>query len=295
MYHSLQLKAYAKINLGLDVVGKREDGYHNVKMIMQTIRLFDRITLERNDSGRITLSTNLPYLPANENNLVYRALDIMREKYHIKDGIHADIHKRIPVSAGLAGGSTDAAAAFVGMNQMFELGVSQNTLMEYAVTLGADIPFCIMRGTALSEGIGEILTPLPPMPDCWFLVVKPVFSISTKAVYENLKLNQLSSHPDIDGMIEALRNEDLFGITSRLENVLEHVTKDLYPNIERIKECMLEKGAHGALMSGSGSTVFGIFTDRGKAERALDSCRDRFNIRQAAIVRPFNKPSKKTS
>lgn len=290
MYHSLQLKAYAKINLGLDVVGKREDGYHNVKMIMQTIRLFDRITLERNDSGRITLSTNLPYLPANENNLVYRALDIMREKYHIKDGIHADIHKRIPVSAGLAGGSTDAAAAFVGMNQMFELGVSQDTLMEYAVTLGADIPFCIMRGTALSEGIGEILTPLPPMPDCWFLVVKPVFSISTKAVYENLKLNQLSSHPDIDGMIEALRNEDLFGITSRLENVLEHVTKDLYPNIERIKECMLEKGAHGALMSGSGSTVFGIFTDRGKAERALDSCRDRFNIRQAAIVRPFNKP-----
>lgn len=290
MYHSLQLKAYAKINLGLDVVGKREDGYHNVKMIMQTIRLFDRITLERNDSGRITLSTNLPYLPANENNLVYRALDIMREKYHIKDGIHADIHKRIPVSAGLAGGSTDAAAAFVGMNQMFELGVSQDTMMEYAVTLGADIPFCIMRGTALSEGIGEILTPLPPMPDCWFLVVKPVFSISTKAVYENLKLNQLSSHPDIDSMIEALRNEDLFGITSRLENVLEHVTKDLYPNIERIKECMLEKGAHGALMSGSGSTVFGIFTDRGKAERALDGCRDRFNIRQAAIVRPFNKP-----
>lgn len=290
MYHSLQLKAYAKINLGLDVVGKREDGYHNVRMIMQTIRLFDRITLERNDSGRITLSTNLPYLPANENNLVFKALDIMREKYHIKDGIHADIHKRIPVSAGLAGGSTDAAAAFVGMNQMFELGVSQDTLMNYAVTLGADIPFCIMRGTALSEGIGEVLTPLPAMPDCWFLVVKPAFSISTKTVYENLKLDQVPSHPDIDGMIEALRQKDLYGITSRLENVLEHVTRDLYPIIEQIKDCMRQKGAHGALMSGSGSTVFGIFTDRGKAEKAADSCREQFNIRQAAIVRPFNKP-----
>ena len=290
MYQSLQLKAYAKINLGLDVVRKRDDGYHDVRMIMQTIRLFDRVTLERNDSGRITLSTNLPYLPVNENNLVYKALDIMRSKYKIKDGIHADIHKRIPVSAGLAGGSTDAAAAFVGMNQMFELGVSQNTLMSYAVKLGADIPFCIMRGTALSEGIGEVLTPLPPIPDCWLLVVKPVFSISTKYVYEHLKLDEVPDHPDIDGMIGAIKDRDLPGITSRMGNVLEQVTRIHYPCIEEIKECMRSKGAMEALMSGSGSTVFGIFTDRGKAERAADCCRDSFSIRQAAIVRPFNKP-----
>lgn len=290
MSEPLQLKAYAKVNLGLDVVRRREDGYHEVRMIMQTIRLFDRITLSKNSSGNITLSTNLPYLPVNEHNLVYRAIDIIRKNYHIKDGIHADIHKRIPVAAGLAGGSTDAAAAFVGMNQMFELGITQDVLMGYSVSLGADIPFCIMRGTALSEGIGEILTPLPPMPDCWFLVVKPVFSMSTKFVYEHLSLGEDTRHPDIDGIVDALSDNDLSGITSRMGNVLEQVTKQHYPDIERIKECMREYGAEEALMSGSGSTVFGIFINRGKAEKAADACRARFSIRQAAIIRPFNKP-----
>lgn len=290
MSEPLQLKAYAKVNLGLDVVRKREDGYHEVRMIMQTIRLFDRITLQKNSSGKITLSTNLPYLPVNEHNLVYRAIDIIRQNYHIKDGIHADINKRIPVAAGMAGGSTDAAAAFVGMNQIFELGISQETLMKYAVTLGADIPFCIMRGTALSEGIGEMLTPLSPMPDCWFLVVKPVFSMSTKFVYEHLTLNEETFHPDIDGMIHSLGCSDLKGITMRMGNVLEQVTKQHYPEIEQIKDCMRQYGAEEALMSGSGSTVFGIFVNRGKAEKAADACREKFSIRQAAIIRPFNKP-----
>ena len=291
MSEPLSLKAYAKVNLGLDVVRRRDDGYHEVRMIMQTIRLFDRITLQKNSSGKITLSTNLPYLPVNEHNLVYRAIDIMRRHYHIKDGIHADISKRIPVAAGMAGGSTDAAAAFVGMNQMFELGISQDTLMKYAVSLGADIPFCIMRGTALSEGIGELLTPLAPMPECWFLVVKPVFSMSTKYVYENLVLNQDTIHPDIDGMVEALDRGDLKGITSRMGNVLEQVTRMHYPDIEKIKDCMREFGAEEALMSGSGSTVFGVFINRGKAEKAADACRSRFAIRQVAIIRPFNKPA----
>ena len=290
MSHTLQLKAYAKVNLGLDVIGRMENGYHEVRMIMQTIRLFDRITMERNTSGRITISTNLPYLPVGESNLVYRAIDMIREQYHIKDGIHADIYKKIPVAAGLAGGSTDAAAAFVGMNQMFELGISQKTLTEHAVSLGADIPFCIMRGTALSEGIGEVLTPLSPMPGCWFLVVKPVFSMSTRFVYEHLNLNEDTPHPDIDGIRQALASKDLTGITSRMGNVLEEVTRQHYPEIEQIKECMLEKGALGALMSGSGSTVFGIFTDKEDAEHAADACRQRFAIRQTAIVRPFNKP-----
>lgn len=290
MSKSLQLKAYAKVNLGLDVVRKREDGYHEVRMIMQTVRLFDRLTLERNNSGRITLSVNLPYLPVNEHNLVYRALDIMRRAYNIEDGIHADISKRIPVAAGLAGGSTDAAAAFVGMNQMFELGIPQEKLMEYAVALGADIPFCIMRGTALSEGIGEILTPLPPMPDCWFLIVKPSFSMSTKFVYEHLCLDQDIVHPDIDGMVKALKDHDLNGITCRMGNVLEQVTQSHYPDIEKMKGCMRDCGAQEALMSGSGSTVFGIFTDREDAEKAAELCKKRFSVKQTSIVRPFNKP-----
>lgn len=290
MSQPLQLKAYAKVNLGLDVVRRRNDGYHEVRMIMQTIRLFDRITLQKNPSGKITLSANLPYLPVNKDNLVYRAIEIIRQNYHITDGIHADISKRIPVAAGMAGGSTDAAAAFVGMNQMFELGISQDTLIKHAVKLGADIPFCIMRGTALSEGIGETLTPLPPMPDCWFLVVKPVFSMSTRFVYENLTLDEHTVHPDIDGMAQALRRNDLRGITDRMGNVLEQVTQQHYPDIRRIKDCMRNNGALNALMSGSGSTVFGIFIAREDAERALAACRSRFPIKQTAIVHPFNKP-----
>ncbi|MBQ9155560.1 MAG: 4-(cytidine 5'-diphospho)-2-C-methyl-D-erythritol kinase [Eubacterium sp.] len=290
MSQTLHLKAYAKVNLGLDVIRRREDGYHEVRMIMQTVRLFDRLSLTKNQSGQITLSVNLPYLPVNEKNLVYRAIDIIRKNYHISEGIHADINKRIPVAAGMAGGSSDAAAAFVGMNQMFDLGISQETLMEYAVGLGADIPYCIMRGTALSEGIGEKLTPLPPMPDCWFLIVKPVFSMSTRFVYENLRLDESTCHPDIDGMVAALKNQDLTGITDRMGNVLEQVTQEHFPQIREIKDCMRQEGALNALMSGSGSTVFSIFTSRKAAEAAGRVCRDRFQIKQTAVVCPFNKP-----
>ena len=225
MAQPLHLKAYGKVNLGLDVIRRREDGYHEVRMIMQTVKLYDRIILERNHSGNISLRTNLPYLPVNEKNLVYRAIDIIRREYGIKDGVSANIIKRIPVAAGMAGGSTDAAAAFVGMNQLFSLNITQEKLMEYGVSLGADIPYCIMRGTALSEGIGEILTPLPPVPGCWFLIVKPGFSMSTKFVYEHLTLDEHTSHPDIDGMVSALKNHDLTGVTDRMGNGLEQVTK----------------------------------------------------------------------
>lgn len=292
MSHPLHLNAYAKVNLGLDVVRRREDGYHEVRMIMQTVKLYDHITLERNSSGKITLSANLPYLPVNEKNLVYRAIDMIRRDYHITDGIHADICKRIPVAAGMAGGSTDAAAAFVGMNQLFDLGITQETLMKYGVQLGADIPYCIMRGTALSEGIGEILTPLPPMPDCWFTIIKPVFSMSTKFVYEHLHLDENTVHPDIDGMAEALRQQDLVGITSRMGNVLEQVTEEHYPEIGAIKDCLRQEGALNALMSGSGSTVFGIFTSRNQANHAAKVCQKRFSVKQTAVVRPFNKVSR---
>lgn len=285
----LELKAYAKVNLGLDVIRRREDGYHDVKMIMQTIKLYDQLTMQRNNSGEITITTNLSYLPVGKKNLVYRAIDLIREKYGITDGVNVQLTKHIPVAAGMAGGSTDAAAAFVGMNQLFRLGITQDTLLKYAVTLGADIPYCIMRGTALSEGIGEILTPLPSIPSCWFLVVKPVFSISTKFVYENLHLNEHTVHPDIDGMVDAIKAGDLAGITSRMGNVLEDVAINDYPQIAEIKERMNSLGAMNSLMSGSGSTVFGIFTSKEEASAAAKVFQKDSGIRQVAVVRPFCK------
>ena len=289
MAQPLYLKAYGKVNLGLDVIRRREDGYHEVRMIMQTVKLYDRIILERNHSGNIFLRTNLPYLPVNEKNLVYRAIDIIRREYGIKDGVSATIIKRIPVAAGMAGGSTDAAAAFVGMNQLFALNITQEKLMEYGVTLGADIPYCIKRGTALSEGIGEILTPLPPLPGCWFLIVKPGFSMSTKFVYEHLTLDARTEHPDIDGMVDALFAHSLDGVASRMGNVLEQVTSQHYPAIGELKNIMVENGALNALMSGSGPTVFGIFTSRETAEQAARACGKHPAVRRTAVVRPFNK------
>ncbi len=289
MSEPLHLKAYAKVNLGLDVIRKREDGYHDVRMIMQTVKLYDQLIMEPNNSGDIRLSVNLPFLPVNEKNLVYQAIQLMRETYHIKEGVTASITKHIPIAAGMAGGSTDAAAAFVGMNQLFGLRATQQDLISLSVRLGADIPFCIMRGTALSEGIGEILTPLPSIPDCWFLIVKPNFSMSTKFVYQNIHLDEETVHPDIDGMIQALHHSDLQGVTSRMGNVLEQVTQAHYPLIGEIKQEMCRLGALNALMSGSGSTVFGIYTDHSKALAAASFFRKNPDIKQTAVVRPFTK------
>ncbi len=289
----LKLKAYAKVNLGLDVIRRREDGYHDVRMIMQTINLYDMITMRKNTTGDIRLTTNLPYLPTNENNLVYKAIDRIRTEYNIEEGITVDINKHIPVAAGMAGGSSDAAAAFVGMNQLFELGITQQQLMDYAVDYGADIPYCIMRGTAVSEGIGEILTPLPPMPDCWIVVVKPTFSMSTKYVYQNLVLDENTAHPDIDGMIDAIKNQDLSGIVVRMGNVLEQVTTTKYTDIPKIKQILINAGALGALMSGSGPTVFGIFDNKESAMRIAKKLMTMPKIKQTAVVQPINRPGRK--
>lgn len=289
MSQPLHLKAYAKINLALDVVRRREDGYHDVRMIMQTIRLFDRLSLRIISGNEIRISTNLPYLPSNEDNLVYRAIDIIRSHYGIKDGIEAVLEKHIPVAAGLAGGSSDAAAALVGMNQLFDLGINQSKLMEYGVSLGADIPFCIMRGTALSEGIGEVLTPLPPIPDCWILLVKPTFSMSTKYVYQNLKLDDQTFHPAIDDMVTAIREGDLPGITSRMGNVLESAVGNRLSDITALKNSMLELGAEASLMSGSGSTVFGIFTDKDRASQALSRLSADPIVHHGTVIAPFQK------
>ena len=288
MDNTLQLKAYAKINLGLDVVRRREDGYHEVRMVMQTIKLYDKLTFRLLEEDEIRLKTNLGFLPVNEDNLVYKAVKLLKDTYDVKKGLEIDLFKCIPVAAGMAGGSTDCAAALVGATKMFGLDLSKQELMELGVKLGADVPYCVLRGTALSEGIGEILTPLPPMPDCYILIAKPPISVSTKFVYENLKANELERHPDIDGMIDAIKKGSLQGITDRMENVLETVTIPAYPVIEEIKNCMKENGAINSLMSGSGPTVFGIFDTEEQAEKARDVIRKNDLAQQVYVVKPFN-------
>ena len=266
----MSLKALAKINLGLDVVRRREDGYHEVRMIMQTINMYDKLELSKTKEDKITVETNVSFLPTNENNLVYRAADLLKKEFGIKQGIHIKLSKFIPVAAGMAGGSSDAAAVLYGMNKMFELGLTKKQLMERGVKLGADIPYCIMRGTALAEGIGEILTPLKPAPQCHVLIAKPGISVSTKFVYENLHANELEHHPDIDSMLAAIEANDLYGLASKMENVLETVTIKEYPIIEEIKDSMKANGAINAMMSGSGPTVFGIFDNREAAKAAYN-------------------------
>lgn len=270
MKDTLELRALAKINLGLDVLGRRENGYHDVRMIMQTIYLYDNVTLEKTEEEGITLTTNLFYLPNNKNNIAYQAADMLMREFHLSGGIRIHLDKHIPVSAGLAGGSSNAAAVLVGMNIMYDLGLSQKELMERGVTLGADVPYCVMRGTVLAEGIGEILTPLAPIPKCYILIAKPGISVSTKMVYEKLDSGEIKAHPDIDAIIEGLRAQDIRKVASSMGNVLEQVTVEAYPVIEAIKDAMKEQGALNAMMSGSGPTVFGIFESKTEAKKARE-------------------------
>ena len=270
MISHLRLKAFGKINLALDVLGRKPDGYHEVRMIMQTVGLHDRIDLYRTAEPGIRLETNLFYLPSNEQNLAYRAAALLFDEFGIEEGLSIRLRKFIPVSAGMAGGSTDAASV-----RMFGLGLTTSQLMERGVKLGADIPYCIMRGTALSEGIGEKLTRLPSMPQCQVLIAKPGISVSTKTVYEMLDARTLrpEDHPDIDGMVEAIRKRDLYEVAGRFGNVLELVTAGRYPVIGQIEELMKEYGAINAMMSGSGPTVFGLFSNPSSARKAYEALR----------------------
>ncbi len=280
---TLELKAYAKINLGLDVVRRLENGYHEVKMVMQTVGIHDTLILQKQKQG-ITVTTDSGEIPADENNLVYKVAKLLIETYDIKEGVRIHLEKRIPVAAGMAGGSTDAAAVFKGMNALFALGLSTEELQRQAVKLGADIPYCILGGTALAEGIGEKLTVLPDAPDCFLLVAKPDINVSTKYVYENLNLPGLKKHPDIDGMVEAIYAGDEEGIISRMDNVLQSVTETKYPVISQLKVFMEENGARKALMSGSGPTVFGIFESRAEAEAAAEKLADKKIVKQIFVT-----------
>lgn len=286
--NDISLKALAKINLGLDVVRRREDGYHEVRMIMQTIQLYDRLDIKRTHEPGIQIQTNLSFLPVNENNLIYKAAKFLMDEFSITDGVSVKLDKRIPVAAGMAGGSTDAAAMLIGVNRLFSLGLTKRQLMERGVQIGADVPYCIMRGTALAEGIGEALSPLPPMVKCPVLIAKPSISVSTKFVYQNLKLDDTTIHPDIDRLIDDIKAKNLHDIAAHMGNVLETVTIPNYPVIDEIKKHMLSNGAVGALMSGSGPTVFGLFDDEDTAKKAYKAMRSSHLARQVYLTSVYN-------
>ena len=291
---TIRLKARAKINLGLDVVRRREDGYHEVKMVMQMLRLYDQIDIEKTQESGIFVRSNLSFLPTDERNIAYKAAKVMIDQFGLEQGVIIRIEKHIPVAAGMAGGSTDCAAVLYGMNKLFGLRLNQKKLRELGVKLGADVPYCLMRQTALSEGIGEILTPISPLQDCPILIAKPSVSVSTRHVYEHLKLDEQTMHPDIDGIVTALADGDLYGVTDRMANVLETVTVPEHPVIDEIKKQMMASGAVNALMSGSGPTVFGIFDDEEKAKKACEDMKASGLARQIYLTRPFIQKIKDT-
>lgn len=284
----IKVKALAKINLGLDVVRRREDGYHEVRMIMQTIHLFDQLEIKKTKEPGISITANLEFLPTNENNLIYKAAKLLQDNYPMEEGIAVDLKKHIPVAAGMAGGSTDAAAVLYGMNELFHLGLKRQKLMELGVKIGADVPYCLMRGTALAEGIGEKLRSLPPVPKCPVLIAKPGIGVSTKFVYENLKLDENTVHPDINAQLSAIRRRDLKALAENMGNLLETVTIPEYPVIDEIKKCMMENGALNAMMSGSGPTVFGLFEDENTAQKAYEKMRQSRLAKQVYLTSIYN-------
>jgi len=268
----ISLDAHAKINLSLDVLNKREDGYHNLRMIMQTIQLHDTISIHEIPSG-VEIKCAAPYVPNNSTNIAYKAAEAMINKYKLDAGVRIVIDKKIPVAAGLAGGSTDAAAVLKGINILFKLGIPQNELMQIGKTIGADVPYCVIGGTALAEGIGEKLTPLTLFDNIPIVLIKPRIGVSTAWVYKNLNLDIVDNRPNTEMLISALEKRDIRLIAENMSNVLESVTIDKYPIIAKIKKDLIGKGSMGSIMSGSGPTVFGIFEDGEKAKRAFNILR----------------------
>ncbi len=278
-------RSYAKINLTLDVLGRRENGYHDIKMIMQTVSLFDLVLTDKTDRG-ISVSTNLRYLPTNEKNIAYRAAAEFFARTGIKGGAKIMIHKNIPVAAGLAGGSGNCAAVLTSVNMLYNNPLSFDELKEAGAALGADVPYCFDGGTQMAEGIGEILSPLPPMGDAHILLVKPPINVSTAAVYEKIDSAPIPARPDTDAMVKALADKDITRTAASLCNVMESVTEKMYPIIGGIKKKMIMNGALGAVMSGSGPTVFGIFDDFKTAKKSADSFSLQF--KDVFLTRPVN-------
>lgn len=281
---SITRNAYAKINLGLDVTGVLPNGYHEVKMIMQNVGICDTLTFTEREDDRIVIETNDGVLPTNEDNLIYKAVMLLRKLTGNQQGVTVKLEKRIPIAAGMAGGSTDAAATLLGVNELLGLGLSKETIQKESVSIGADVPYCVLGQTALSEGIGEKLTPVATPPQAYLVVAKPDIYVSTPVVYKKLDAKESYEHPDIDGMIEALERKDLQGIVDRLGNVLEIVTIEDHPIVEDIKKLLVDNGALGALMSGSGPSVFAIFADEDTAKKACAKLADANLVKQLFVT-----------
>lgn len=268
--NEIRLKAYGKINLGLDVLRKRPDGYHDLDMIMQTVGIYDDVIIKKTgNKGEIVVGTDTATLPNDDGNLAYRAAKLLLEEFDVDDGVSIYINKIIPIAGGMAGGSSDCAATLKGVNELFSLGLSEKELMDRGVTLGADVPYCIMGGTARARGIGDVLERLPAAPKCHLIIAKPGISVSTAYVYGRIKPDLIDKRPDIEGIISAIQESNLQKMASLVYNVMEEVTVGEHGIISEIEDVLMESGALNAIMSGSGPTVFGIFDDKEKAENAV--------------------------
>jgi 4-diphosphocytidyl-2-C-methyl-D-erythritol kinase len=282
--NSIIIKAYGKINLSLDVIGKRPDGYHDVAMIMQTVNICDTLTMSIRDDENICITTDLEGLTCGEDNLVYKAIEMLRKEFEITKGVTVFLEKRIPMAAGMAGGSADCAAALKGMNELFELGLDDKALMERGVKLGADVPYCVIGGTALCQGIGEVITPLSPLTKGHLVVATPDVNVSTPWVYKNLILNENTIHPDTELMLKAVKDENIELLAKNMYNVLETVTAKEYGVITKLENIMKDGGALGSIMSGSGPTVFGIFDDESKAKAVYSTIKENVECRSCYIT-----------
>lgn len=280
-------RAYAKVNLGLDVLRRLPNGYHELNMVMQTIDLFDELTLEKAESG-IKVFTGLDALPGDESNLIYKAAKAILETYSIDGGVEIKLLKRIPMAAGMAGGSADAAATLRGINRLYDMNLSEEDLCKIGVKIGADVPYCIMMGTCQSRGIGEILDRLPSISQAKVLIAKPDLDVSTKWVYENLKLDETTKHPDMDKIVSAIKAGELNSMCAELNNVLESVTVQKYPVIHQLKMIMNNNGATVSLMSGSGPTVFGIFMEEDSIDKAYEAIKESGLAKDLLITEFYN-------
>ncbi len=286
--NSIDLKSRAKVNLSIDVLGKREDGYHLVEMIMQTIDLYDKLKITEIEENSILIKSNSLDIPLNEDNIMYKAVNLLRNQFNIEKGIEISIEKNIPVAAGMAGGSSNAAAVLVGLNKLWNLGLSESELKDIGLKLGADVPFCITGGSALAEGIGEELTNIKGLPeDLNILVCKPNIFVSTKEVYQSLNMDKVKRRPKNKELIDALQKEDVKFISENMVNVLEEVTSLKYSEIGQIEDIMIKNKALGSMMSGSGPTVFGLFDNKDCAIKAKEDLQAKYN--QVYLVKSSNK------
>ncbi len=266
-------KAPAKINLSLDVLHKRNDGYHEVEMVMTMVDLADRLTMEELPRDTIIISSQVGFIPLDEKNLAFQAAKLIKERYRVNRGVYIHLDKHIPVAAGLAGGSSDAAATLRGLNQLWQLGIPVEELKVLGAELGSDVPFCVTGGTALATGRGERLTSIEPPPQCWVVLAKPPINVSTADVYGRLRASEIKRHPDTSRLLDCIRNQDFYGMCDAMGNVLEEVTLQLYPEVKQLKDAFMRLGADGVLMSGSGPTVFGLVLKESKVTRIYNGLR----------------------